>query len=183
MGVDQGQWLQRQLSVLRAHLDSQLTAIQRDMSFGMAKKHWNLPWTIKSQVFSEVQHNKNDHDYSKTSNEGHCQKMLINVFKYNWLQFLTSKLGCKPKKKIVKFCRNFLPFFCFLQKNVKNAYFNQHLECATPKHWSKYTTAHTHEVALVGVTWLHWVSSEFLLGFVHCTRNPWTKAWRKLQEW
>ena len=36
----------------------------------------------------------------------------------------------------------FLHFLVFKQKNVKNAYFNQRLECAVPKHWSKYTTPH-----------------------------------------
>ena len=32
-----------------------------------------------------------------------------------------------------------LRFFC--SKNPENVYFNQRLECAAPKRWSKYTTA------------------------------------------
>ena len=35
----------------------------------------------------------------------------------------------------------FLIFFqLFGMKNNEKAYFNQRLECAAPKHWSKYTT-------------------------------------------
>ena len=31
-------------------------------------------------------------------------------------------------------------YLAFLQKNTENDYFNQCLECAAPKRWSKYTT-------------------------------------------
>ena len=38
------------------------------------------------------------------------------------------------------FAANFLLFFqLFAIKNVKIAYFNQRLDCAAPKRWSKYT--------------------------------------------
>ena len=33
-------------------------------------------------------------------------------------------------------------FKLFSTKNAENDYFNQHLECAVPKRWSKYTTSH-----------------------------------------
>ena len=39
-----------------------------------------------------------------------------------------------------KICCKFLAFFSFLQKNAENDYFDQRLECAAPKRWSKYTT-------------------------------------------
>ena len=42
------------------------------------------------------------------------------------------------------FCRILLQISCFLKlfpvKNIKIAYFDQRLECAAPKRWSKYTT-------------------------------------------
>ena len=58
---------------------------------------------------------------------------------------------CKPKTQLfASFLLLFVPFcsflfLCnmFLAKNVKNAYFNQRLECAAPKQWSKYTTYYT----------------------------------------
>ena len=50
----------------------------------------------------------------------------------------------KKSRFLPNFAANFLPFFSFLElfnlKNAENDYFNQHLECAAPKRWSKYTT-------------------------------------------
>ena len=48
-----------------------------------------------------------------------------------------------PEKRHSQFCIQFLAdfsFSAFLYKNIEKAYFNQRLECAEPKHWSKYTT-------------------------------------------
>ena len=43
-------------------------------------------------------------------------------------------------KFCIKICA-FSSFSAFFAKNnVEKAYFNQHLECAEPKHWSKYST-------------------------------------------
>ena len=39
-----------------------------------------------------------------------------------------------------KICCNYLAFSAFLHKNAENDYFDQRLECAAPKRWSKYTT-------------------------------------------
>ena len=39
-----------------------------------------------------------------------------------------------------KFAANFLLFQVFCSKNAENDYFDQHLECAAPKRWSKNTT-------------------------------------------
>ena len=67
-----------------------------------------------------------------------------------WCHFFGNKtpgqrLGANSKKSI--FCSillqicYFLHFFSFLaQKNGENDYFDQHLRCAAPKPWSKYTT-------------------------------------------
>ena len=44
-------------------------------------------------------------------------------------------------KKPAYVCRKFAAFSASLHKNVKEAYFNQHLECKAPTHWSKYTTS------------------------------------------
>ena len=50
---------------------------------------------------------------------------------------------CKLKKRV--FCKILLQISClfkvFCTKNDENYYFNQRLECAAPKCWSKYTTA------------------------------------------
>ena len=37
----------------------------------------------------------------------------------------------------------FLPFYALAQKNVEKVYFDQGLECAACKSWSKYTTVVT----------------------------------------
>ena len=39
-----------------------------------------------------------------------------------------------------KFCCKYFAFLTFLAKKAKNDYFEQRLECAAPRHWSKYTT-------------------------------------------
>ena len=66
-----------------------------------------------------------------------------------WLRVF---LGIKPLTSIfmqtkfffAKFCCNlfaFSSFFSFFaQKNNEEVYFNQHSECAAPKHWSNYST-------------------------------------------
>ena len=50
--------------------------------------------------------------------------------------------GANLKKSV--FCKNLLQIFCFFlafcRKNAENDYFDQRLECAAPKRWSKYTT-------------------------------------------
>ena len=38
------------------------------------------------------------------------------------------------------FAANFFLFLLFSTKNAENDYFDQSLECAAPKRWSKYTT-------------------------------------------
>ena len=38
------------------------------------------------------------------------------------------------------YCCKFIAFLAFCRKNAENDYFNQCLECAAPKRWSKYTT-------------------------------------------
>ena len=44
-------------------------------------------------------------------------------------------------KFFAKICCKFLAFLSFLaEKNAENDYFDQPLECAAPKRWSKYTT-------------------------------------------
>ena len=45
--------------------------------------------------------------------------------------------GNKTLSQLILSC-----FFCFFGKeNVEKEDFNQHLECAAPKRWSKYTTS------------------------------------------
>ena len=51
------------------------------------------------------------------------------------------RFGANLKKRV--FCKNLLKISCsssFLQKTAENDYFDQRLECAAPKRWSKYTT-------------------------------------------
>ena len=49
--------------------------------------------------------------------------------------------------KILFFAKNLLQISCFFQdfcsKNAENDYFDQHLDCAAPKRWSKYTSPTT----------------------------------------
>ena len=40
-----------------------------------------------------------------------------------------------------KFSWKFLAFLAFCTKNAENDYFDQRLECAATKRWSKYTTS------------------------------------------
>ena len=44
------------------------------------------------------------------------------------------------KNLAANFAANFLLFQLFAVKNIKIVYFDQRLECAAPKCWSKYTT-------------------------------------------
>ena len=52
------------------------------------------------------------------------------------------RFGANLKKHV--FCKLLLQISCFLKlfcsKNAENDYFDQRLECAAPKRWSKYTT-------------------------------------------
>ena len=41
---------------------------------------------------------------------------------------------------LLKFAAKLLLFKVFCSKNAENDYFDQRLECAAPKRWSKYTT-------------------------------------------
>ena len=56
----------------------------------------------------------------------------------NFQRFLCKK----AKKKQETNLRN----ISFLQSFAANFYFNQRLECAAPKHWSKYTTLYWSQV-------------------------------------
>ena len=61
-------------------------------------------------------------------------------------QTLHQGSGAISKKNyFAKLCVNFVSFSSFFwlsdRRNVEKAYFDQHLECAAPKCWSKYTTA------------------------------------------
>ena len=49
---------------------------------------------------------------------------------------------CKLKKRVslLNFATNFLLFQLFSTKRVAKTYVDQHLECAAPNCWSKYTT-------------------------------------------
>ena len=61
---------------------------------------------------------------------------------------LDQGLGASPKNIFASFCLNFPSFCSFLNFSFikfEKAYFNQHLESAAPKHWSKYTTTNTRE--------------------------------------
>ena len=93
-----------------------------------------------------------------------CSKSLIALVCENLLKKLTSIvvyfdqcLGAfcaKKLKKSKKFAAKFLQKTCFLKfapegwstvflyKKAGNDFFNQRLECAAPKRWSKYTTKH-----------------------------------------
>ena len=51
-------------------------------------------------------------------------------------------------KKITFKLRQVCSFSAFQHKHVEKAYFHQHLECAAPKCWSKYTTV-TQDVILI----------------------------------
>ena len=66
--------------------------------------------------------------------------------------------GANLKKNcfFAKICCKFLAFFkVFCSKNIENDYFEQRLECAAPKRWSKYTTA-------------NWLSSNYLINMFNC---------------
>ena len=50
-------------------------------------------------------------------------------------------LGANYKKTFFAKFLGFVSFLALFHKNIKNAYFDQHLRCAAPKRWSKYTTS------------------------------------------
>ena len=64
---------------------------------------------------------------------------------YHWKSKITvdQRFGANLKKRVfAKICCKFLAFLnLFCLKNAENDYFDQRLECAAPKLWSKYTTA------------------------------------------
>ena len=97
------------------------------------------------------------------------------------------RFGANLKKCI--FCKNLLQISCFFWlftvKNAENDYFDQPLECAAPKRWSKYTTP---TVSLINLDFvgkirpglqkkaLHWHSIRhrhpFMVGLGRVTKEP-----------
>ena len=58
--------------------------------------------------------------------------------------FLRKKLiflGKKQSTSVLVQTQKTMFFQEKMSKNAENDYFNQHLECAVPKRWSKYTTS------------------------------------------
>ena len=67
-------------------------------------------------------------------------KMSFFIFFGN--KTVYQRLGATQKNVFfARICCKFLAFLeLFCRKNSENDYFDQHLECAAPKRWSKYTT-------------------------------------------
>ena len=74
-------------------------------------------------------------------------------------------------------------FFCFFcRKNAENVYFNQHLVCAAPKRWSKYTTTSllfTFPASLSSMAKINLTSARYPALQVPPTRdvNKWRNSW------
>ena len=74
-------------------------------------------------------------------------KILFSLLKryFSGNKTLDQHPGANKKKHLfAKFWNTFLAFSSFFSffdtKNIEKVYFDQHLECTAPKHWSKYTT-------------------------------------------
>ena len=65
------------------------------------------------------------------------------------------------------------PEKAFQHKNIKNTYFDQHLECAAPKRWSKYTTLATcywiMTVKLISILFLCFQFHQIFSPFFQCS--------------
>ena len=81
------------------------------------------------------------------------------------------RLGANLKKNIflINFTPNLQLFFVFFQlystKNAENDYFNQHFECAAPKHWLKYTTIQSESIHFILALWVSTKDSSYIFLF------------------
>ena len=97
---------------------------------GMSRWWWMIPprnetaLKLKSMRICK----RKDLRLNNSSSMGDTNKQIIE-----WLNFIFAKFCIK----LVTFS-SFIQLFC--SKCTEKAYFNQHLDCAAPKHWLKYTT-------------------------------------------
>ena len=104
----------------------------------------------------------------------HCRYWIDTGKKYDaseyikeWYKGLVSFLGIKQSTSVffAKICCKFIAFLRFFcRKNTENDYFDQRLEYAALKRWSKYTTLYDNNFWTDSFTYLTLLST--LFGFV-----------------